>query len=81
MLLAGTSPITDFLGGALRLEEQGCIAVDCNYQTSIPGVYAVGDVTCLHPNQAIIASAAGVIAALSIDKHLSGRERARVDYM
>ena len=81
MLLAGNAPITDLLGGALELDAQGCVDVDCNYQTALPGVYAVGDVTCLHPNQAIIAAAAGVIAALSIDKYLSGRDRARVDYL
>lgn len=81
MLLAGNAPITDLLGGALELDVQGCVAVDCNYQTAMPGVYAIGDVTCLHPNQAIIAAAAGVIAALSIDKYLSGRDRARIDYL
>lgn len=81
VLLAGAAPITDFLAGALRLSDDGCIIVDCNHATNLPGVYAVGDVTCLHPKQAIIAAAEGVIAALNIDKYLSGRERTRVDYM
>ncbi len=81
MLLSGTKPITDFLGGAVRLTPEGCIEVDCNCATSIPGVYAVGDVTCVHPNQAIIASAEGVIAALAVDRYLSGRERVKVDYL
>ncbi len=81
MLLAGNAPITDFAAGQLHLDESGCIAVDCNCATSVPGVYAVGDVTCVHPNQAIIAAAEGVIAALAIDKYLKGRERAKVDYM
>ncbi|MCX8053613.1 MAG: FAD-dependent oxidoreductase, partial [Armatimonadetes bacterium] len=80
MFLRGTSPITDFLGGAVRLTPDGCIDVDCNHATSVPGVYAIGDVTCLHPHQAIIAAAEGVIAALEVDRFLSGRERAKPDY-
>lgn len=81
MLLSGTSPVTDFLGEALKLSADGCIEVDGSFATSVPGVYAVGDVTCVHPKQAIIASAEGVIAALAIDRFLSGRERTKVDYM
>ena len=77
MLLTGTAPVTDFIGGAVRTHAEGCIDADCHAATNVPGVYAVGDVTCMHPNQAIIAAAEGVIAALSIDKFLpveSGRK-------
>ena len=81
MLLSGTAPITDFLGGALKLKPSGCVEVDCHGATSVPGVYAVGDVTCIHPNQAIIAAAEGAIVALELDRFLSGRDRARTDYM
>lgn len=81
MLLTGSAPITEFLGGSLVLKESNCIDVDCNSATNVPGVYAAGDVTCLHPKQAIIASAEGVIAALGIDKYLSGRDRTKADYM
>ena len=81
MLLTGTAPVTDFIGGAVKTHAEGCIDVDCHAATNVPGVYAVGDVTCMHPNQAIIAAAEGAIAALSIDKFLSGRERTKVDYI
>ena len=81
MLLSGNAPITEFLAGQVKLSEEGCIEVDSSAATSVAGVYAVGDVTCIHPNQAIIAAAEGVIAALSIDKHLRGRVREKVDYM
>jgi len=81
VLLSGVSPITDFLGGALEVNGNGCIIVDNECATSMQGVYAVGDVTCIHPKQAIIAAAEGVIAALSVDKYLSGRDIARADYM
>lgn len=81
ILLGGNAPITDFLAGVINLSESGCIRVDCDYATNIPGVYAVGDVTCLHPNQAIIAAGGGVVAALAIDRYLSERKRTKVDYM
>lgn len=81
MLLAGTAPITDFVAGQLKLTPEGCIEVDCNCATNVPGVYAIGDVTCVHPNQAIIAAGEGVIAALAVDRYLKGRERSRVDYV
>ncbi len=80
MLLGGTAPITDFLGGAVKLTPEGCIDVDCHQATNVPGVYAAGDVTCIHPNQAIIAAGEGVIAALEVDRFLSGRDRAKPDY-
>jgi len=80
MLLTGNAPITDFLNGSLELTPQGCVVVGCNCETSIPGVYAVGDVTCIHPNQAIIAAGEGVIAAMAIDRYIHGRSHVKVDY-
>jgi len=80
MLLGGTAPVTDFLGDAVRLSPEGCVEVDCNQATNIAGVYAAGDVTCIHPRQAIIAAAEGVIAALQVDKYLRGAEAVKPDY-
>ncbi len=80
MLLSGTAPVTDFLGGSVQLSSDGCIIVDCNQATNVPGVYAAGDVTCIHPRQAIIAAAEGVIAALQIDKYIRGAETVKPDY-
>lgn len=69
--LTGTAPTTEFLRGALPLTEAGCIATDAEKCTSLPGVYAVGDVTCGGVKQAVVAAADGVVAALSLDKYLS----------
>ncbi len=80
VLLAGQKPITDFLQGSVPLTEYGCIAVSHEKETAISGVYAVGDVTCSHVKQAVVAAAEGVTAALAIDKHLNRREKLRVDY-
>jgi thioredoxin reductase (NADPH) len=80
VLLTGASPTTDFLGNALPLTGEGCIPIDAERMTPIPGVYAIGDVTCRHMKQAVIAAADGVTAALSIDKYLNRRDKIKVDY-
>ncbi len=48
--------------------------------TAIPGVFAVGDLLCLHVKQAVVAAADGVIAALAVDRYLGGREALRHDW-
>jgi len=80
MLLSGSAPSTDYLGGAVPLTTEGCVAVDDEKSTAVPGVYAIGDVTCTHVKQAAIAVSDGIIAALAIDKYLNMRERVKVDY-
>lgn len=80
VLLAGQQPITDFLQGTLPVTEEGCIVVNQEKETAVPGVYAIGDVTCSHVKQAVVSAAEGVVAALAIDKHLNKREKLRVDY-
>jgi dihydrolipoamide dehydrogenase len=48
LVSVGFRPITDGLGlegVGVRLDERGHVAVDRQYRTSVPGVYAVGDVT------------------------------------
>jgi thioredoxin reductase (NADPH) len=78
--LQGGHPITDFLGGQLPLNEGGCVMVDSEYQTAIPGVYAVGDVLCNHIKQAVVAAAEGAIAAMAVEKQLRGRKKLVVDW-
>lgn len=79
--LLGTQPVTDFLNGQVELTPQGCIKVDPETKmTNIPGVFAVGDVTCKEIRQAVIAAAEGAIAALEADKFLRKRAKARSDW-
>jgi len=78
--LQGGKPITDFLHGQLEGSEQGCLLVDRENQTSIPGVYAVGDVICVHVKQAVIAAGDGAIAAIAAEKWLRGKNKPRVDW-
>ena len=78
--LQGGKPITDFVAGQLEVSEEGCLQVDRENQTAIPGVYAVGDVLCSHVKQAVIAASDGAVAAISAEKWLRGKARYRTDW-
>jgi thioredoxin reductase (NADPH) len=78
--LQGNVPITDFLEGQLPTSPDGCLLVDENLQTAIPGVFAAGDVLCKHLKQTVIAAAEGARAATAADRYLHGREQLRPDW-
>jgi len=78
--LQGGKPITDFLQGQLVVSAEGCLQVDRENQTNIPGVYAIGDVICTHVKQAVIAADDGAIAAIAAEKWLRGKSKPRVDW-
>ena len=78
--LQGGKPITDYLQGQLEVSETGCLVVDREFQTAIPGVYAVGDVLCNHVKQAVIAAAEGAVAGIAVEKVLRGRKQLMVDW-
>jgi alkyl hydroperoxide reductase subunit F len=66
----GLVPNTEWLKGTLALSRHGEIEVDARGQTSIPGVFAAGDVTTVPYKQIIIATGEGAKAALSAFDHL-----------
>jgi len=66
----GLLPNTDWLKGTLTLSPRGEIEVDARGQTSLPGVFAAGDVTTVPYKQIIIAMGEGSKAALSAFDHL-----------
>ncbi|MFC2029684.1 NAD(P)/FAD-dependent oxidoreductase [Chloroflexota bacterium] len=78
--LQGGKPITDFLGDQLPLTESGCLTVDESMQTGLPGVFAVGDLLCNHHKQAVVAAGEGVVAAMALQRYLSGRGKLRADW-
>ena len=50
----------------------GCVKVDKNtMSTSIPGVYATGEITCQHFNQPLLSAGDGVLAALSAEEYIN----------
>jgi thioredoxin reductase (NADPH) len=78
--LQGGKPVTDFLSDQLPVSETGCLVVDKEYQTALPGVFAIGDVLCNHVKQAVIAAAEGAIAAMAAEKQLHQRKQLAVDW-
>ncbi len=78
--LQGGKPITDFLQGQLDISDGGCLIVDREYQTGIPGVFAVGDVLCNHVKQAVVAAAEGAVAGMATEKALRGRKQLVADW-
>src|SRR5690606_4822435 len=61
----GLVPNTEWLKGTLALSKHGEIEVDARGQTSLPGVFAAGDVTTVPYKQIVIAAGEGAKAALS----------------
>jgi thioredoxin reductase (NADPH) len=78
--LPGNMPIIDFLDGALETTEQGCVKTDRERATNVPGVYAIGDITCNYIQQAVVAAADGAIAAMSAEKYIRGRAKVHSDW-
>ncbi len=66
----GLVPNTEWLKGTIELSKHGEIIVDARGQTSLPGVFAAGDVTTVPFKQIVIAAGDGAKAALSAFDHL-----------
>ncbi|HEV7816349.1 MAG TPA: alkyl hydroperoxide reductase subunit F [Janthinobacterium sp.] len=66
----GLVPNTEWLKGTIALSKHGEIEVDAKGQTSIPGVFAAGDVTTVPFKQIVIAVGEGAKASLSAFDHL-----------
>lgn len=66
----GLMPNSEWLTGTLDLSERGEIEVDAAGRTSVPGVFAAGDVTTVPFKQIVIAMGDGSKAALSAFDHL-----------
>ena len=66
----GLVPNTEWLRGTVELSKYGEILIDDRCATSLPGVFAAGDVTTVPYKQIIIASGEGSKAALSAFDHL-----------
>ncbi len=63
-------PNTEWLKGTIELSKHGEIVVDAKGATSLPGVYAAGDVTTVPYKQIVIAVGEGAKISLSAFDHL-----------
>jgi alkyl hydroperoxide reductase subunit F len=66
----GLVPNTEWLKGTVALSRHGEIEVDAHGRTSVPGVFAAGDVTTVPYKQIVIAVGEGAKAALSAFDYL-----------
>jgi alkyl hydroperoxide reductase subunit F len=61
----GLLPNSQFLKGLLELTPSGEIVVDAKGRTSVPGIYAAGDVTTIPFKQIVVAMGDGAKVALT----------------
>ena len=54
--------------------------MDREYQTAVPGVYAVGDVLCNHIKQVVVAAGEGAVAGMAVEKTLRSRKQIKADW-
>lgn len=72
-VFAGSVPNTNFLrDSAVQLDQAGLVVVDDNLRTTMPNVWAAGDVRVGAPRQIVSAAGDGAAAAIQIGKHLMG---------
>ena len=67
----GTLPNTEFLNGALDVDDAGYILTDENGATSVPGVWAAGDVRKKSLRQVVTAVSDGAVCAEQAAERLS----------
>ena len=70
----GHKPITDFLNDQVETDVQGYLIWKENSMTSVPGVFAAGDVVDTRYRQAITAAGMGCMAAIDAERWLEDNE-------
>ena len=68
----GRKPATELVAGQLELDRSGYIVADESTRTSIPGVFAVGDVRTKPLRQVVTAVADGAVAVHMAEEYLAG---------
>src|SRR5207248_7496268 len=66
----GLTPNSQFIKQSVKVDEFGFIQTDIGLQTSMPGVFAAGDVRAGSTKQAASAAGEGAAVALSIRRYL-----------
>lgn len=66
----GIHPSTEFIKGAVKVDESGFIITGGNMETSVPGVFAAGDVRNTPLRQIVTAAGDGAIAAFSAEHYI-----------
>jgi len=69
-IFVGYAPNTELLPKEIEMTPDGYVKVNNTCQTSIPGIYAIGDVRKNYAKQIILAAADGCIAALHAAQYI-----------
>ena len=67
----GSKPNNGFLKSLVELDEQGHIVVDSKMETSVPGIFAAGDIRVTSLRQVATAVGDGAMAAISVERFIS----------
>lgn len=67
----GLIPATKLFAGQIELDSAGYIVTDAHQQTSVPGVFAAGDVQNPEFRQCVVAAGDGATAAIQAERYLS----------
>jgi len=70
----GSIPATDYLKGFVKLNKNGEIIIDEFNSTSVPGVFAAGDITEVVEKQIITAAGEGAKAAIQASIYLAKKQ-------
>ena len=73
-IYVGYKPYTDFVKGLVELDERGYIITNDHMTTSVPGIFAAGDVRSGNLAQVAVAVGDGAKAAVSIREYLQEQE-------
>lgn len=73
-IFIGHDPNTELYQGQLALDDQGYVIVDRYMQTSVPGVFAAGEVADSHFRQVITSAGMGAAAAMQAIHFLEANE-------
>jgi len=78
----GSKPITDFCQNMVELDDNGGVVVDRDsMETSVKGIFAIGDIRNTEYKQVVVAAADGCMAAMSIEKYVKNRKTVKVDWI
>jgi len=69
-VLVGLDPNTRFLHGAVETDAMGFLVTADNFETSMPGVFAAGDVRSTSTKQLGAATGEGITALIHIRQYL-----------
>ena len=69
-MFIGLDPNTAFVKGQVNLDERGFILTDASFMTSVPGVFAAGDVRAGSTKQLASAVGEGAAALIQIRQYL-----------